>query len=143
MSNPAGTSSAPGWYGDPHSPGSCRYFDGIAWTQHVAPAPGGAFGPAPPATALGAHPSDPMHWLLPTGRTWQSIAAGYVGIFAAFIWFLGPVALGLGVWALRASADNGAHGRGRAIFAIAVGAAASLAALTVLILSTHSFGLGR
>jgi hypothetical protein len=28
---------APGWYPDPHGPGSLRYFDGRSWTEHTAP----------------------------------------------------------------------------------------------------------
>jgi hypothetical protein len=81
---------------------------------------------------LGADPTDPVHWLMPTGRTWQSIAAGYTALFAIVIWVLGPVALGLGVWALRASNRSGAHGRGRATFAIVVGSHATVAALAML-----------
>jgi hypothetical protein len=111
-----------GWYPDPATPGTIRYFDGRAWTPHVGPAPQAAAG-------VGAHPSDPLHWLVPTGRTGQSIAAGYVAIFAMFIWVLGPVALGLGVWALRRSGTTGGHGRGRAWFAVVVGVLTTLAAL--------------
>lgn len=82
---------------------------------------------------FGADPRDPVHWLLPTGRSWQSIVAGYVALFATVIWPLGPVALGLGVWAVRRGRLGG-HGRGRAVFAIVVGvlATAALVAVTVL-----------
>ncbi|BCI54958.1 hypothetical protein NIIDNTM18_42360 [Mycolicibacterium litorale] len=31
--------SQPGWYPDPHGGPSQRYFDGTAWTEHIAPAP--------------------------------------------------------------------------------------------------------
>lgn len=42
---------APGWYADPGAPEQLRYFDGAAWTHHVAPRP------APdPATALAPAP---------------------------------------------------------------------------------------
>jgi hypothetical protein len=81
----------------------------------------------PPATAA--------HWVLPTGRSWQSIASGYVALFALVIWPLGPVALGLGVWALVRASRRGGHGRGRAIFAVIVGLLTTsilLAALTTL-----------
>jgi hypothetical protein len=81
---------------------------------------------------LGATPSDPVHWLLPTGRTWQSIVAGYVALVAAFVWFLGPVALVLGVAALRASAAGHGHGRGRAWFAVVVGSLATVAGLALV-----------
>ncbi len=30
-----------GWYGDPAGPGSLRYWDGGAWTEHRAPVPAG------------------------------------------------------------------------------------------------------
>ena len=133
-----------GWYGDPQMPGTVRYFDGYSWTQHVSPAPiapstflpaaQGAFDSHPPyrPASAGSDPSDPLHWLVPTGRTWQSIAAGYLALFAIVIWILGPFALGLGVWALKASDQNGAHGRGRAIFAIIVGGLATLAMLVTI-----------
>jgi Protein of unknown function (DUF2510)/Domain of unknown function (DUF4190) len=135
MSSYLPPSSSPGWYNDPQAPGTVRYFDGASWTQHVAPAPGavvtavapvGAWVPPKPH-GIGADPSDPVHWLLPTGRTWQSIAAGYVALFACVLWFLGPFALGLGIWALTESHKTGSHGRGRAIFAIVVGGLATLA----------------
>lgn len=141
----AATSASPGWYNDPQGPGNLRYFDGASWTEHVAPAPGGvatavagapapygAWAPSPPA-GIGLQPSDPVHWLLPTGRTWQSIAAGYVALFATVAWFLGPIALGLGIWALTASHKTGAHGRGRAIFAIVVGALATLLTIAIVV----------
>jgi len=34
------TIPAPGWYPDPHRAGMLRWFDGRAWTEHVAPLPG-------------------------------------------------------------------------------------------------------
>lgn len=35
------------WYPDPHAPGTLRYWDGQAWTEHTAPDPAaGAAGPA-------------------------------------------------------------------------------------------------
>jgi hypothetical protein len=45
-----------GWYDDPSSPGQQRYWDGVAWTEHLAPVPPAAadspVGPAPaPANA--------------------------------------------------------------------------------------------
>ncbi len=127
------SSSAPapaGWYADPQAPQlNLRYFDGQQWTGAVALR-------QDTAVRLGAEPDDAVHWLLPTGRTWQSIAAGYVALFATVLWFLGPVALGLGIWALSASSRTGAHGRGRAVFAIVVGGLASIA-LVAFLASLH------
>lgn len=85
-----------------------------------------------PAAGFGASPASVSHWILPTGRSWQSIAAGYVGLFAVVAWFLGPVALGLGVWALVKASRDGSHGRGRAVFGAVVGALATLLLLAVL-----------
>ena len=80
----------------------------------------------PPAAAsmpgFGESPASVAHWVLPVGRPWQSLAAGYIAIFALLLWPLGVVALGLGVWALVRSSRDGSHGRGRAIFAIVIGA---------------------
>ena len=36
----------PGWYPDPGGSGGQRWWDGMAWTEHVAP--GAAPGPVPP-----------------------------------------------------------------------------------------------
>jgi Protein of unknown function (DUF2510) len=139
--------SSPGWYSDPTQAGTLRYFDGAAWTTQVAPAPAAGsmaavgtiapfatYGPKAPS-AIGADPSDPVHWLLPTGRTWQSIAAGYVALFGILLWFLGPVAMGLGIWGLIASHKGGAHGRGRAIFAIVMGVLETIALILILTLA--------
>ena len=81
---------------------------------------------APTAAGIGGHPNDALHWILPTGRSWQSIASGYVALFAMLIWVLGPVSLGLGIWAWRRAQDGQSHGRGRAGFAIVVGVLSSL-----------------
>jgi hypothetical protein len=96
----------------PYDPGSA----------HAAPA--GPWYPEPERARVGAGPRDPVHWLLPTGRSWQSIVAGYVGLFALLIWPLGPFAIWFGLWGLR-RARTGGHGRGRAVFAVVVGAAAT------------------
>jgi len=145
----APTSPVAGWYPDPALTDTVRYFDGAGWTAHVAPAPhavpaqyaapaqqaypgyGSSVlpGGAAPQDHLGAHPSDPVHWLVPTGRTWQSVLAGYLGVVSLLLWFVGPVSVGVGVWALRATARSHGHGRGRAIFAIVVGVAATCLAV--------------
>lgn len=34
-----GSAAEPGWYAAPGMPGARRYWDGSAWTDHVAPEP--------------------------------------------------------------------------------------------------------
>ncbi|MEU7904190.1 DUF4190 domain-containing protein [Actinoplanes sp. NPDC049118] len=89
----------------------------------AVPQQGSAY--APPPAAFGQSPAGVAHWVLPTGRSWQAVVAGYVALFAVVLWFLGPVALGLGVWALVKASRDRSHGRGRAIFAVVVGVLAT------------------
>ncbi|WP_430787646.1 zinc ribbon domain-containing protein [Actinoplanes sp. G11-F43] len=85
------------------------------------------------ATAPVNHgPGGATHWMLPVGRSWQSIAAGYVALFAIVVWPLGPVALGLGGWALVRARRENAHGTGRAVFAVIVGVLSTLLLAAVL-----------
>jgi hypothetical protein len=71
--------------------------------------------------------------MLPVGRSWQSIVAGYAGLLGLGIWVLGPFAIWFGLWALR-RASTGGHGRGRAVFGIIAGTVAT--ALMALVLTT-------
>ena len=98
----------PGWHPDPTQPAQWRWWDGTQWSAHTSPMVGG-----PPSL----EPSATMRALLPVGRTWQAIVAGYVGLFAIVVIFLGPVALGLGIWGLRIDP----HGKGRSVFAVVAG----------------------
>jgi hypothetical protein len=132
--------SAPaGWYQDPAGPASLRYFDGSQWTKQTSPVQSAP--PAPwnqpiyqvPVTPVGSDPRDAMHWMLPIGRTGQSIAAGYLGLFGLLIWPLAPFAIGFGIWALAASKRTGLHGRGRAIFGIITGVVGALIGAVVLV----------
>ncbi|MEZ0446531.1 DUF2510 domain-containing protein [Cellulomonas sp. ICMP 17802] len=118
----------PGWYDDRATPGVVRWFDGAGWTPHVAP----VMVAPPPATGDGTTPGDPLHWIVPVGRSWQSVAAGYVGLCALFIWALGPVAVWLGVLGLQ-RARSGGHGSGRAVFAIIAGVLGSVAGVAFLV----------
>jgi len=83
------------------------------------------------SAAIGASPSDPVHWILPVGRSGVSIAAGYIGLVSLFVWGFGPVAVGMGIWGLR-RARAGGHGSGRSIFAIVAGVASSMLGLVYL-----------
>ncbi|HEY3190033.1 MAG TPA: DUF2510 domain-containing protein, partial [Solirubrobacteraceae bacterium] len=59
------TPSAPaGWYADPRQPSQLRYWDGAAWTQHVAP--GQEAGPADILPAYAGGPAVPA----PTRSPW-------------------------------------------------------------------------
>lgn len=107
------------------------------YPPQLAPSYGSSYPPqygAPARPDLG--PSNGLHWVLPVGRSWQSITAGYLGLFALLAWSggaVGPVgaalgvatggaALWLGIVAVRRAASGG-HGRGRAWFGIVAGAA--------------------
>lgn len=129
-----------GWYADPREPARFRWFDGAAWTDRTAPSPsthgaqaatllpGGAPGPR----GVGSHPGDPVHWIVPTGRTWQSVLAGYLGVVALFVWVLAPVSVAVGVWALVDAHRRGGRGRGRAAFAVVAGVVGAILGLYVL-----------
>jgi len=139
------------WYQDPSTPAQWRYWDGEAWTSHVAPAHAAAPPPAVAPAKVGASPSDPVHWLVPTGRSGESITAGYLGFFCLFLaifgiapwagFFILPI-VGLTLWlAIRAlrKASTGGHGRGRAVFGIVGASIAGLSALFSLTLTVMLF----
>lgn len=102
-----------GWYQDPYAPGQQRYFDGRAWTPQVQPRP------------ADVGPNSAMHYLLPVGRSWQSVVAPWIGVFGALIWILAPFSVALGIWGLVV-ARRGGHGTGRSILAIVLGVIGTL-----------------
>ncbi len=126
----SGTGAASGWYPDPYLPSQWRYFDGNAWTAYTYAAVGASVQPG--TTLVAPHPvaSTPSRehsadravaWLIPVGRTGLSIAAGYAGIVALLCFYAGPVALVLGILALRGLRGSPLRGKGRAWFAVVVG----------------------
>lgn len=125
-----------GWYDDPSNVALVRFWDGSRWTSHDAAKPVG-FGGAPPATQGDDYgPTNALHYLVPIGRSWQSIWAPYLGLLS-----LAPVpvigqALGvggivLGVLALR-RARSGGHGTARAIIGIVLGTLGTIFGALVL-----------
>lgn len=58
--------AAPGWYAIPNEPGTMRYWDGTAWTQHVQPLP-----PAADARPIAVGAPDDVPAASPQGGTGQ------------------------------------------------------------------------
>lgn len=122
------TTAPAGWYADPYQPSRMRYFDGTVWTDRttlVALTP-----PAAPTVASYSYPSasssppasdGALQWVVPVGRTGLSIAAGYAGIAALLCFYTSPLALVLGLLALRQLRDPRLRGRGRAWFGTIAG----------------------
>lgn len=100
------------------------------WSGLPPGGPPGQSGQPGSWSALG--PQDPAHWLVPVGRSWQSIAAGYLGLFGLFLFVTAPFAVWMGVWALRL-AKQGGHGSGRAWFGIVTGVIGTVLGIWVLI----------
>jgi hypothetical protein len=76
-----------------------------------------------------------MRALLPVGRTALSIIAGYVGLLCLVLFFLGPIALLLGILAIvDLKKKPGSHGMGRAVFAIVMGTLGTAATIAWLVL---------
>ena len=75
-----------------------------------------------------------MRWVLPIGRSWVAIVAGYVGLFGLCI-IPAPLALVLGIAAIvHIKMHPGKGGMGRAIFALVVGVVGTVV-LAVAVLS--------
>ena len=102
----------PGWYPDPWALAPLRYYDGSQWTPALWQQPSGGLDPT--------KASDRM--LMPIGRTPLSIVAGYVAFFSVLL-VPAPLSLTLGICALvQLGRRPGTYGRGRAIFAVVMGA---------------------
>ena len=129
------TSPTPGWYPDPWNPGHLRWWDGVAWTAHsTAPSPlsRATNVPAPPPENLADDPA--LRWTLPVGRSGWAIAAGYAGLFAVLI-VPAPLALVLGIVAVRHVKTSGKLGMGRAVFGLVMGALGTIV-LALIVLSS-------
>ncbi len=125
------------WYPDPGSPyHHIRWWDGTAWTPHVAQAPAAAG-----YLGYGNPPQQPaqrergLEALVPVNRTGLSIAAGYLGLFAIAL-IPAPVALAVSIFALRelrTKPDVG--GRGRSWFGLVMGALGTVALVVTVVQS--------
>lgn len=74
-----------------------------------------------------------MRMLLPVGRSWVAIVAGYLGLFAVLL-LPAPLALLAGIFAIfHIRANPNRHGMGRAIFAIVMGVLFSVVLAFVII----------
>jgi Protein of unknown function (DUF2510) len=127
MSSTPVTAVPPGWYPDPQAYGLLRWYSGIEWTAHTAPAPVGIMQPVSP------EPDRILEFLLPVNRSGLAIAAGYAGLFSILLVFA-PVSLLLGILAVRdLSARPGVGGRGRAWFGLVAGGIGTVILLGILL----------
>ena len=103
-----------GWYPDPQSPNSVRYWDGAAWTQQTAPAP---VPMAPPAVYGWA---TPLQGMPKRGTNGLAIASMILGI--VWVWGIGSIlALIFGYVALNQIKHRNESGRGMAIAGTVLG----------------------
>jgi hypothetical protein len=105
------------------------YPPGVSRAAYPPAGPQAAYGP--PRESHG--PGTVLHWVVPVGRSWQSVVAGYLAVFSIIIWILGPAALGMGVWALTRARREKARGTGRAVFAVVAGSSSTLAMMILLL----------
>ena len=124
-----------GWYDDPQDARFIRFWDGIQWSANVAPK---VANPVDGSVSQGfdTGPSSVLHYIVPVGRSWQSVVAPYLGLFSllpvpVICQLLGIGAIVLGVIALR-RARTGGHGTGRAITAIVLGSIGTIFGVIVL-----------
>ncbi|WP_084100144.1 DUF2510 domain-containing protein [Demequina sp. NBRC 110051] len=78
------TTTPAGWYRDTQSPGQMRYWDGTAWTAHVAPITGAPGPGAAPGAAPGATPAK--------GRSGATVALIIVGVVLGALMIIGLLA---------------------------------------------------
>jgi len=124
-----------GWYDDPQDARFIRYWDGVQWCADVAPKVAALVDPAA-SQGFDTGPSSVLHYIVPVGRSWQSVVAPYLGLVSllpvpVFGQLLGIGGIVLGAIALR-RARTGGHGTGRAITAIVLGSIGTIFGLIVL-----------
>jgi hypothetical protein len=89
------------------------------------------------AVASGDLGKDPlMRMVMPVGRSGLAIAAGYLGLVSVMIPFAAPVALVVGILALRDLRRHPEkHGMGRAIFGVVMGGLFTILLVAILVIS--------
>lgn len=74
-----------------------------------------------------------MRMLLPVGRSWVAIVAGYLGLISVLL-VPAPFALFFGAWAIRhVRSAPGRHGMGRAIFGIVMGVPGTIGLVVAIV----------
>jgi hypothetical protein len=126
-----------GWYDDPHDVRYIRYWDGFQWGADVAPKVAGPIGAAG-SQGIDTGPSSVLHYIVPVGRSWQSVLAPYLGLFSLISLpvvgqLFGVGAIVVGVLALK-RARTGGHGTGRAITGIVLGAIGTATSTVFLVM---------
>ncbi|MCM3658039.1 DUF2510 domain-containing protein [Agromyces mediolanus] len=98
MTDANGQQITPGWYPDPAGGGGQRWWDGIGWTEHVAPGVPAAPAPAapladPPAAGPAPYRGYATQWTrVPVGTksdtvwVWLIVFIPLIGIFGLFFW---------------------------------------------------------
>jgi Protein of unknown function (DUF2510) len=124
-----------GWYDDPQDARFIRFWDGFQWSANVAPKVANPVGGSG-SQAFDTGPSSVLHYIVPVGRSWQSVVAPYLGLCSLLpvpiiSQLLGIGGIVLGVIALRL-ARTGGHGTGRAITAIVLGSIGLVLGVIVL-----------
>jgi len=82
--------TAPGWHPDPTAPGQQRYWDGVQWTEQVAP--GTRPQQPPPMTAQPYYAASRTPMTAEQARQWAMLAhlSAFAGLIVGFS-FVGPL----------------------------------------------------
>jgi hypothetical protein len=80
--------------------------------------------------------SDGLEYVIPMNIEPCSTIAGYLGLFSLLFWFLGPFAMGLGIWGLqRIAKDDSVRGKSRAWTGIVLGALGTAVLVLIVVMA--------